>query len=73
MMIGGDTMKRYLGSIQVSESLAVEAHAGDQPGVSIARRDGGLVFVHAGEIRHLVEALCTAAGMLAAEAKDAVD
>ena len=61
-------MKRYLGSVQVSESLAVEAHAGDEPGASIARNRGGLVFVHAGELRHLVEALTKAAGLLAQDA-----
>jgi len=61
-------MKKYLGAIQVSESLAIEAHAGDQPGVSISRNRGGLTFVHAGEIRHLVEALTKAAGLLAEDA-----
>ena len=64
-----DWVTRYLGNVQVSESLAVETHSGTCPGVSIARAQGGLVFVRAAEIRHLVEALCTAAGMLAAEAK----
>ena len=52
--------------VMVSETLALEIVAGGRdPVVRISRTDGGLVAVRPDELRHLVDALVEAAGVLA--------
>ena len=54
-------------TITVSETLAVEVVSGGRdPHVAVARDGGGLVQVEPCEVRGLVDALCAAAGLLAA-------
>ena len=59
----GDVMSE---TIAVSKTLALEIVAGGRdPVVRISRTDGGLVAVRPDELRHLVDALVEAAGVLA--------
>ena len=60
-------------TIEINETLALQVVTGRDPVVRIARKQGGLVRVEADEVRHLVEALTQAAGLLARAAAQRVD
>ena len=58
--------------IVINETLSLEVVTGRDPHIDVDRADGGLIRIELGELRSLVDALCTAAGLLAeAEAKAA--
>jgi len=52
--------------IVINETLSLEVVTGRDPYVAVARDGGGLVQVEPCEVRGLVDALCAAAGLLAA-------
>jgi len=58
-------------TIEVSKTLAVMVETGHDAHLAISRDGGGLVTIRAGEVRHLVEALTEAAGLLARAAAKA--
>ena len=56
-------------SITVNVTLTVSVRTGCKPCVWIARDNAGLVSIRPDEVRHLIEALSEAAGMLAEAAR----
>ena len=60
-------------TIKINDTLSVEIHTGHDTHLAIDRRGGGLVAIQPGEVRHLVEALTQAAGLLARAAAQRVD